>query len=449
MANRENKLSKLFLFIKDPVKRAILLFVATVLAVSWLSPLLITPKAAAVGQLTVRSLTLSSGVPSKTNVSYTFTFTIVSTTAIKGLKFLACDRAYGTYGGGNSCQVGSAPTALSFSSGPAAFVSQSGFADNATSFARDGTGSTYCTPAANVLCASRTIGSPTAETTGTSKTITFNGIVNPSPNNYAFYIGIYTYSATSSGTALDSGTVASAVVQTLTVNAQVVEVLQFCVGSTTVNDDTTLVATDCSGVSGTSLNLGVLDSSVVNISPWSSDGGDNNNGVAMLRTNAANGATVAYDAIQATSGTNHLGTLRLTGASCNAGTVNTDGCINAAGATQTAFTAGQEEFGMTIAGVNCGSTTSYTCVYTSGSNSLQQTTDYVGGTNSTTFGASAAKGFAWVEGGAATTIATSASSTIKQVDDEALILAFAATPSITTPFGAYSAQVDFVAVPTF
>src|SRR5206468_11238284 len=107
----------------------------------------------------------------------------------------------------------------------------------------------------------------------------------------------------------------------------------------TVNDATTSVAGDCSTVSGTSLNLGTLDSSQVNISPWSTDGGDSNNGVAMVRTNAANGATVAYDAVQAGTGTNHLGTLRLSGASCNAGTVNTDGCINAAGTTQTTFTA--------------------------------------------------------------------------------------------------------------
>jgi hypothetical protein len=106
---------------------------------------------------------------------------------------------------------------------------------------------------------------------------------------------------------------------------------------------------------------------------------------------------------------------------------------------------------VTVAGVNCGSTSvnSYACDYSLGTNNLQQTAQYVGGTNSTTFGASAAKGFAWDESGTAQTIATSASSSIKQVDDEALILAFAATPSITTPFGAYAVQADFVAVPTY
>jgi hypothetical protein len=83
--------------ILNPVKGATLIFVALFLAVSWLVPLLV-PSADA-SQLTTRSLTLSSGVPGATNTSYTFTFTIgaSSTTPIKGLKFLACDSAFGTY----------------------------------------------------------------------------------------------------------------------------------------------------------------------------------------------------------------------------------------------------------------------------------------------------------------------------------------------------------------
>jgi hypothetical protein len=370
----KNNLSKVFYMIKNPLKGAILLFTALVLLVSWLLPMVFPAQADASGQLTTRSLTLSSGVPGATNVQYTFTFSIVSTTPIKGLKFLACDRAYGTYNAGNSCQAGSAPTGMSFSSGPAAWVSQTGFGDNANSFARDGT-------------------------------------------------------------------------------AQVAEVLQFCVGSTAVNDATTSVAGDCSTVSGTSLNLGTLDSSQINVSPWSTDGGDSNNGVAMIRTNAGNGATVAYDAIQASSGTNHLGTLRLTGASCNAGTISTDGCINTAGTTQTTFTAGQEKFGMTVAGVNCGSNSgfSYTCNFSAGQTNLAPQTNYIGDTytqgSAATFGTTG--GFAWQESGAAVTIASSASSPVKQIDDEALILAFASTPAITTPFGAYSVQADFVATPTF
>jgi hypothetical protein len=127
----------------------------------------------------------------------------------------------------------------------------------------------------------------------------------------------------------------------------------------------------------------------------------------------------------------------------------TDSCIDAAGATQNVFTAGEEQFGMTVAGVDCASATSYSCTYSAGTNNLQQQTNFIGGANTTTYGASAAKGFAWDESGASTIIASSASSTIKQVDDEALILVFAATPSITTPFGSYSVSTDFIATPTY
>jgi hypothetical protein len=244
----------------------------------------------------------------------------------------------------------------------------------------------------------------------------------------------------------------------------VAEILQFCIGNTTVTDDVTSPGSDCTAISGTTVNIGTLDPATVNISPVNTNGGNNTNGIAMLRSNAANGATVSYRAIQAGSGTNHLGTLRLTGANCSAasgiGTGSggtppavsgpyTDGCIDAAGVTQNVFGAGVEQFGMTISGVNCRSTVSYTCAYASGTNNLQQQTNYIGGANSTTFGASAATGFAWDESGTTQTIASSTASTIKQVDDEALILNFAATPSITTPFGAYTVQADFIAVPGY
>jgi hypothetical protein len=441
---RENKAISIILWVKQPVKQAILLFVVAVMALTWLSPFMLHKANAA--QITSRSLTLGTAVPSA-STSYTFNFTTATSAFhLDAIKLIACTTAIGSYPGG-TC---TAPSGISFAS--ATFGSISGFTDS-TSFTIDSSGSNDCiaTSHPEVLCLKRT--SSSNDTAG-AKTLVVNAVTNPSTVNTSFYVGITTYNANTwpSGGRQDSGTTAAAVVQTLTVSARVAELLQFCVGSTTVNDATTAPASDCTGVSGTAVNLGTLDSSQVSISPVSTNGGDSNNAVAMLRTNAANGAIVAYDAVQAGSGTNHLGTLRITGASCNAGAINTDGCINAVGTTQTAFTAGHENFGMTIAGVNCGavvSANSYSCTYASGTNNLQQQTNYVGGTNATTFGASAAKGFAWQETGASTTIASSASSTIKQIDNEALILVFAATPSITTPFGSYTVQADFVATPTF
>ena len=410
------------------------LSVALGLIMTALLPSLIGRSALA-AQMTSRSLTISSGKPSQTSVTYTYGFTTITSAAVQSIEFEACTTAVGTCTG---------PTGMTINAGTEA--SRSGWT-NATTFARNATGGGGCTPAANVLCLDRT--QAASETAG-ARTLGWNTQTNPSTANSSFFVRITLYSDTGWTTSTDTGTVASAVVQTLTVNAAVAEILNFCAGATSVNDATTSVACDCTGVSGTSLNIGTLDTSAVNISPVSTNGGDSNNGVVMLRTNAINGATVSYDAIQQ-SGTNHQGTLRVSGATCDAGTTSTDQCINEAGATQAAFVAGTENYGMTIGGVNCASvsSSSYSCTYASGTNHLQQGAQYIGGANATTYGASAAKGFAWVESGTVTEIASSTSSSSKVVDDEALILRFGATPSISTPFGAYTAQIDFIAIATY
>ncbi len=432
-------------FTRRHLYKAPLLLAAIVLLAMSVLPLLASSRANA-AQITNRSLTTSSGVPSATNVTYTFSFTVPSTVQVEGIKFIACTTAVGTYTNG-TC---TAPTGMTgggngFSS--AAFVSQTGW-QGATNFAVDAVGANNCIASANILCVKRT---DTTAQTATSRSIVFNTIKNPSTANTAFYVGIDTYTTNTwtLGSITDTGTTASAVVQTLTANATVAEVLQFCVGSTTVDDTTTSVAGDCSGVSGTSLNIGTLDTSAINISPVNINGGDNQNGVAMIRTNALNGTSVSYDAIQQ-SGTNHQGTLRIAGQTCNAVTnVFTDPCINAAGGVQGSFTAGVEEFGMTVAGVNSGSTTSYTCTYGTPPGdtcSLKPSNNYLGqGISGSTEAYGAGNGFAWVESGASTQIASSTAA----IDDEALILKFAATPSITTPFGTYTAQSDFIAVPTY
>jgi hypothetical protein len=435
--------------LKGKIHRLYFLSIALFILGMAAMPALLTRNADA-AQITVRSLTLSSGVPSATGVKYTYTFTVPSTVQVQGLKFIACTNAVGTYLGG-TCTV---PTGMSgagngFSN--AVFDSQSGW-QGATNFAVDATGANDCTPSANVLCANRT---DTTSQTATSRTVAFNTIKNPSSTNTAFYVGIYTYTTTNYtvGSRTDFGATASAVVQTLTTNAAVAEVLNFCVGSTTIDDTTTNVANDCTAVAGTSINVGTLDTSAINVSPVPTNGGDNQNGVAMVRSNAGNGTVIAYDAIQQ-SGTNHRGTLRISGTTCNA-VSNTfvDSCINAAGTVQTPFTAGTEMFGMTIGGINSGSTTSYSCTYgTPPGNTcnVKPLNNYLGsGTSGSSEAFGTANGFAWDESGTAVNIASSSSSTVKQIDDEALILKFAATPSITTPFGPYAAQTDFIAVPTY
>jgi hypothetical protein len=461
------------------------------LLVATLTPLMMGKEVLAYGQITNRTLTTSSGVPSNTGVTYTFTFKTASTTsAIASMKFVACTTAIATYPEGD-CSAG-APPGLDLSAATYTSGSQAGFTDN-TAFALDGTGNTGgglltgegCDPSqVNVLCINRTSSTTDTEGAATTKTIAFTGITNPSSANTSFYIGMYTYTNGDYTGLVDFGATASAVVQTLETDAFVAEVLQFCIGATLVDGLNTpvtdLVATDCAGQQGTALggttvNIGTLDTSAINVSPVTSNGGDSNNGVAMVRSNAGNGVIIDYDAIQQT-GTNHLGTLRISGASCddpggpnpNSGGIegvndNTDACINAKGTTQGAFTAGVEQFGMTVAGVNSVGTTSYSCQYGDAAESVAAGNTchlepavgvaglggYLGGGGVGSETYDTFNGFAWDETGTPTTIASSAGSTIKQVDDEALILKFAATPSITTPFGRYKVQTDFIAIPTY
>ena len=387
--------------------------------------------------MTSRSLAISTAVVSATGVAYTFTFNLGTTGQVQGLKFEACTTALGT------C---TAPSGLSFSS--TTFTSQSGWS-GATNFAVDLTGGNDCTASANVLCAKRT--DTTSENTSGSKTVKFGTITNPSGAsctssnpNCTFFVHITTYTTNNwtVGSIVDTGTVASSTTQTISISFRVEEILNFCTGTTTVDDATTSPGADCSAISGTSVDIGVLDPGSIAISPVATaNGGNNTNGIAMLKTNANGGATVNYRAIQQ-SGTNHQGAARVVGASCNAGTVNTDQCINSAGTTQTTFSAGTEDFGFTIGGVNCGSTTAYTCNFSTGAYNLVRNSNY-DGNGSNTYGTS--QGFAWREDGNTDQIAASSTA----VDDEALILKFAATPNIVTPTGSYQAQADFIAVATY
>lgn len=422
-------------------------------------------KALASGQITNRSLTLSSAIPGGTGVTYTFSFRTATAGNIKGLKFIACTTAIGTYPGGTCVH----PAGVNFNVGAYNSAATAGFTDTTNALANDTTGANDCVPDPvnkNVLCLNRATTTGNDTNTSTNKTIQFTGITNPTTANSSFYVGITTYSDNTytAASIVDAGTTAAAVVSTLEVNARVAEILQFCVGSTTIDSDSTgSVASDCSGVDSAQINLGTLDTGKINVTPVSTDctvSDCGKNGVAMVRSNALNGTVVYYDAVR--NGTNHTGTLRVTGATCDATadnassdtTDNTDACFNVS-TTHDFFDSTKERFGMTVAGVNCGSTTSYGCTGTATAN-LVRDAAYDGDGTSTyeTTDADEINGptlnrYAWDESGTAVPIASSASSTVKQVDDEALILKFAAHPLITTPFGTYQAQADFIAVSTY
>ena len=397
-----------------------------------LVPVLVPRTASAAGQLATRSLTMTTAQPS-TSTTYKFTFTVVATSTVQSLKIQFCQTAVGACTGTAGTTL---PTATS-----AAWAAQNGW-QGPVNFAA-GAGSNDCVATSTIVCATRT--SATVQT-ATARDISFSGITNYSTVNTSFYARITTYSdiAYTLGNIQDTGTVAGAVTQSLKVTAAVAELLQFCVGSTAIDNATSVVGS-ASSCSGTTVDLGTLDPSSIN---YSFTNGNNLNGVAILRTNAVNGSSVSYDPIQDT-GTAHLGALRILGANC---TTTPGSCITSKITTQGGFTAGTSDFGMTIAGTNCGTETAggyYPCVYASGTEHLVPQAGWIG-QGSNTFCApsacNAANGFRWEESGS--NLIASASAT-NVVADEALILTFAATPSITNTFGPYQVLVDYTALPTY
>ena len=188
---------------------------------------------------------------------------------------------------------------------------------------------------------------------------TFDGTVvdvdNPenstsgNPND-TFYARVYVYSDITPPAVANpftttevthTGGLALSTAEQLTVTARVQEILEFCVGTST---SAGTMPADCSAMTGNSIDMGIVDFNGIKYADDSGGAnGEDNKGQVMVRTNAANGVTIGYLAEQAATGTNHLGALRVTGANCNAGDVQTDQCFKSVGTTQDTITAGTED----------------------------------------------------------------------------------------------------------
>ena len=424
--------------LKKGARAALLLVQGAILATASLVPFVFGGSASAAPQLTNRFASITTAVPGAP-FSITFQFRLPSASVVRQLEFEFCDAPLG------ACTIVNTPTIP-----VASVVTQNANWTDATAFAGYSRVNSSTTPASTNTQIVVTRVSAVSETQvgSTDRSITFTGLTHKNTANLSFYPRIRAFSDLGV-TKVFEGAVAQSTSQTLTVNARVQEILKFCVGSTTVDDAVTSIAADCSGVSGTSIDLGVVDSGAIRVSPVSlANGGDVKNAVAMIQTNAVNGATIAYRAVQDTSS----GKLKVVGASCSGVSV-TDQCFNSQGTVQGVFAAGTEKFGMTVAGVNCASVpgSAYTCTFASGLTNLQPQTNYIGGTytNGTTGTYGSATGFAWDDTGTIQTIASSVPSATKVIANEALVLKFAATAGITTPTGQYQTQADFIATPTY
>lgn len=434
------------------------------------APAMLTSPVVSAGQLTSRSITMSSSVTSATDVTYSVSFTAASSFTAKGIVIDFCDSATGPLIG-NSC---TAPTGFDVNEAGLVVANQkingSNVGNALTLHANTDTNTVILSDSTgNAVSAGDVVTLDLGSSGGSDGITNQSGASCSNSNNCTFYARVLVYdtaataqgyTSASPGAYNDYGGVALSNANQLTINARVQEVLQFCVGTTTVDDvATSTVAADCSaafaGSCGTTVDLGILDSSAVNVSPVSTgtNGGNGCNGAAMVRTNAVNGVTVGYFAVQA-AGTNHKGAMRVAGVTCNAGSVTNDQCINSK-ATQGTLAAGTENFGLTIPGVNCEATTAYSCAGTgTASAHLTRDTAYDGNHTNNSYVSEAdrsvsgtsANQYKWDESGSST-VQLASSSTV--VDDECLILKFAATTNLTTPAGSYGVTSTYIATATF
>jgi len=416
------------------IKKTSLFMQAAVIASAALLPAILLSNSASGAQLTNRFIDMSANQTSEgsgrdggdafgEDVTYRVSFDLGTTHSnIEGIVIDFCSDSPIT---GDTC---TAPTGFDVNEGTLVVPNQVGISGFTINAATTQNRLVLTNATGNNLSASTTV---SFDLGGTGAA---DGITNPTTTG-TFYARILTYTdetvaaaytSTVPGAFVDDGGIALSVSNELTITARVQEVLEFCIGTDTNSTLTNVQADSCALVAGTNLSLGVVDSNSISTT---SNIAVPNNGVAMIRTNALNGAVVYYKAEQNTAS----GKLKIAGATCS-GVSLADACFNSAGTTQVAISAGTELFGMTLRNLNNtsgGATTALSC-----------NADYDGDGSC---GAGAPTGYAWDDTGVFGTIASSSG----PVDDEKVSIEFAATASPTTPTGLYTVTANFVATSTF
>lgn len=420
-----------------------LILIASVFALVGLMPIILQNSVSA-GTVANRSLTIGTSAGGATT-RYGFSFDLASTGNVGSIRIDFCTTPLGT------C---TAPTGMN--AGSATIDTATDDINGSDPVFSNGTN------AANILRITRTASSFSA---GNTVNIDFNSVVNPSlsGNTVSFYGRIVVYSDTAYTTAVDNGVVAAAIVRQLTVNGRVQERLDFCVAAiddggatdTTITalNDTTAVCADTDFPSTTTVDIGVIDDTAVYVSPvntTATNGANDSYGIALVKTNAANGVAVTFfaeDTASVSGGdTDHLKAFRVPGIDCEAnqaaGLGLNDQCFRSASASGEAISAGTERFGVKIGCIDANDgTRSTTAALTADADfddsSAASAADCENTVDNTNYG--------WNETSTATTLASSTG----VVDDEIVKLQFAATSSSTTPTGSYTVVSTYIATPTF
>nr|MBP7806991.1 hypothetical protein [Candidatus Saccharibacteria bacterium] len=213
-------------------------------------------------------------------------------------------------------------------------------------------------------------------------------ITNPTAQNTTFFARITTYSDAAWTTAVDSGVVAASTAQQITLSGTMDESLVFCTG-------TSITGTNCGTIAGSAVNFGTFSS----VTP--------NTGTSVMAasTNGTSGYAITVNGTTLTSGGNSITALT----------------------TQTASSAGTEQFGLNLrdnATPNVGSNPS-------GSG---------GGSYSANYGT--VDQFRFVT---ADTVASSAGAT----DANAFTVSYLANVGGATEAGTYTATMTYIATATF
>ncbi len=257
-----------------------------VLVAGIFSSALLKGKASA-AQITARSLTLQAGatdggsLPSG-NVNHLFSFTIATTNNVGSIKFEYCTTA------ADSLASPTCVTPAGLSTTSATMGSQSG----ATGFTLNNTtnGSPYITRSAASI------------SSGQAVTYQLLGVVNPDatdcPANSAapsctFFVRISTYASTNTtGSPVDSGTVAASVNEAIDLTGTMPESLVFCTGATVT---TTLGVPDCATATAGNVTFNQL------FSPT-----DTSTATSQMAasTNAGSGFIITVNGLTMTSGSN-------------------------------------------------------------------------------------------------------------------------------------------------
>ncbi len=419
-----------------------------ILVVATMLPALLNNNQAQAAQLPSRAATLSDSVAGATDVEMEIEFEIATTGVVDSLAIQYCD---------DSPIIGDATCTLArsfdWAEGTLVLSNQngtnssgtagtSGVVDWAIEAATDADGLVLSSAAG----ASLTAGDVVTFTIGGAGAA--DGVTNPTGDNSAFYLRIHTYDdittmpctvgATcdtgsdfdfdnSSLVNIDDGGLALSTASQITINARVQERLTFCVGTA---DPTA----NCGGVSGSTIDLGVLDDVTINKASNAADGPGTEAAYLQITTNAANGAIISYFGDD----------LKVSGATC--GTVNDDGgggsvvdqCLNYdddpdAGTLTGPLAAGTEMWGFGVISIDDDASGVTANLEATGAYDVDAANEFAFDSNTTVEIANT------TDKGGSTFVAAS----------EQLTLDFGATAQITTPTGLYSTTLTFIATSTF